>query len=53
MRVKLAMGNQDISMIWNILKILNIWFRELYLMSPPLIIVEFTLMMKVMNILWK
>ena len=35
MRFTIVMGNQDLSVIWNILKILNILVRMLFLLPPP------------------
>ena len=53
MGVMIVMGNQDLSVIWNILKMLNIFMRTLYLMLSPLIMVKIILMMKVMNLFCK
>ena len=36
------MGNQDISMIWNILNILKILMSTIYLMFPPLMLEKFS-----------
>ena len=47
------MGNQDISVIWKILKILKILMRVLYLILPPLMLVKILLMSKVMDMLRK
>ena len=38
----IVMGNQDLSVIWKILKILNILMSTLYLMFPPLILETFS-----------
>ena len=47
----IVVRNQDLSMILNILKILNILMSMLYLMFPPLMLATFYLIMKVMNLL--
>ena len=52
-RFTIVMGNQDLSVIWNILKILKILIGTLYLMFPPLMLELFSLIMKVMNLLRK
>ena len=51
MRVVIVVGNQNLYMIWNILKIIKIFMRTLYLMLYPLILVKIILMMKVINLL--
>ena len=53
MKVTIMMGNQDIYLIWNIFKIINILIKTLYLMFPPLIFVKTILMMKSMNLFMK
>ena len=40
----ISMGNQDLSMIWKILKILNILMGTFYLMFPPLMMENFLLL---------
>ena len=52
-RFTIVMGNQDISWIWEILKILNIFITNLYLMLSPLMLENIYLIMKVMNMLRK
>ena len=37
---KLVIGNQDLSVMWKILKIINILIRVLYLMFYPLMLVK-------------
>ena len=53
MRVTTVIGNQDLSVICKILKILKILTRTLYLKFPPFILLKTILMTKVINILWK
>ena len=50
MRVKTVMGNQEISVMWKILRMLYIFMSNLYLMPPPLILVKIVLMIKVTNL---
>ena len=52
MRITIVVGNHGLSVIWTILKILNISLRTLYLMLSPLMLVKKNLIMKVMNMLW-
>ena len=47
------MGNQELSVIWDILKNLNILISKLYLMFYPLVLENISLLMKVMNLLRK
>ena len=49
----IVVGNQDISVLWKIWKILNIFMRVFYLMLYPLIMVKMLLAMKVSNMLHK
>ena len=51
MRVSILIGNQDISVICNILKILNTLVRTLYLVLSPLILVKILPMKILMNLL--
>ena len=50
-RFTMVMGNQDLPVIWNILKILKIFMSRLYLMFPPPDAGISFLIMKVMNLL--
>ena len=52
-RFTIVVGNQDLSVIWNILKILKILMSMLYLMFSPLMLTKTSLIKKVMNVLWK
>ena len=47
------MGNQELSVIWKILKIIKILMRMIYLMLSPLMLVKIILTMKVINLLQK
>ena len=47
------MGDQDLSVIWKILKILKILICTLYLMFSPMMLAKKFLIVKVMNLLWK
>ena len=47
--VTIVMGNHDLSVMCNILKILNILMSTLYLMFYPFILVKIVLMVKYMN----
>ena len=53
MRVIIVMGNQDLSLIWKILKMLKILMSTLYLILPPLMLVKNLIIMKAMNMLHK
>ena len=50
--VTLVMGNQEICMMWKILKIIKMLMRAFYLISPPLVMVKIFLMAKITNLLW-
>ena len=51
MRVMILMVNQDLSVMWKILNILNILVRTIYLVLPPLVMGIMILITKVMNML--
>ena len=53
MRVTILMGNRDLYVMWEILEILQILIRTLYLMLSPFMLVKILLMTKVMNLLCK
>ena len=53
MRVIIVMGEQELSMMWKILNIMNILINNLYLMFSPLIMVKIILIIKVVNMLRK
>ena len=53
MSIIIPVGNQYLSVVWKILKILNILIRTLYMMLFPLILVKIILVTKVTNILLK
>ena len=53
MRVTILMGNLDLYVMWEILEILQILIRTLYLMLSPFMLVKILLMTKVMNLLCK
>ena len=52
-RFTMVTGNQDLSVICNILKKLKILMSKLYLMFSPLMLENISLIMKVMNMLRK
>ena len=47
------MGNQDLSMTWKLLNLINISMRIIYIKFPPLILTKILLMINVINLLHK
>ena len=52
MRVVIVTRNQNLSMMWKLLKVLGILIRTLYLVLSPFMLVKILLMMKVMNLFY-
>ena len=53
MMIMREIWNQELSVMWNVLKILNILIRNIYVMVSSLILVNIILVIKVTNIFCK